>query len=97
MIDQIIRKRYDEYRPTFITQRLENSAFERHIGERLVSRIQESQIVITADGTDYRPPNRPDLNDYRRNCRSRHERIPAQIPPVKFDPVPVAAAAPLRP
>lgn len=54
VIDQLLRKRYENYKATVMTSNLTRDAFERYAGGRLMSRINDSATVIWAEGPDYR-------------------------------------------
>jgi DNA replication protein DnaC len=58
MVNQLIRKRYDEMRPTIITSNLDSAQFDRQMNERIISRLRECSRFIAIDGQDYRTAGR---------------------------------------
>lgn len=54
VIDQLLRARYDEMKPTIITSNLSKGDFANHVSERIVSRLYDSSTVIVVEGPDYR-------------------------------------------
>jgi DNA replication protein DnaC len=57
-INQLLRKRYDDLKPTIITTNMTSEQFDRQMNERIMSRLRESSEFIYTSGRDYRSGDR---------------------------------------